>query len=202
MNRYHRRRCRSPAWSAFMAETVLPRALDGVTLGPQVLELGPGYGASTRPLAARVRSLTALESDPLLAARLRAELGSVRVVNGDATSMAFGAGSFSAVVCFTMLHHLPGPAAQDRLFAEAARVLRPGGVFAGTDSRLSLRFRLIHLGDTCNPVDPATLPGRLAAAGFTRITVDGGRRRFRFVAYTPGAEAEARHDTAQREPAA
>jgi SAM-dependent methyltransferase len=182
-----------------VADTVLPRALDGVALGPRVLELGPGYGASTRPLAARAQSLTALESDPQLATRLRSDLGSVRVVNGDATSMAFGAGSFSAVVCFTMLHHLPGPAAQDRLFAEAARVLRPGGVFAGTDSRPSLRFRLIHLGDTCTPVDPAALPARLAVAGFTRIAVEAGRRLVRFVAYTPGTEGETRHDAGPRD---
>jgi SAM-dependent methyltransferase len=186
MNRYHRRLCRSPGWSAYIAGTVLPRALDGVALGPRVLELGPGYGASTRPLAARAGSLTVLESDPLLAGRLRAELGSVRVVNGDATSIGFGAGSFSAVVCFTMLHHLPGPMAQDRLFAEAARVLQPGGVFAGTDSQPSLRFRLIHLGDTCTPVDPGTLPARLAAAGFTRIAVDADQRLVRFVAHAPG----------------
>jgi hypothetical protein len=32
MNRYHRRCCRSPRWSAFMAGTVLPRALDPGTL--------------------------------------------------------------------------------------------------------------------------------------------------------------------------
>jgi SAM-dependent methyltransferase len=166
---------------------VLPRALNGITLGPEVLELGPGYGASTRPLAARAESLTALESDPELAARLRAQLGSVRVVDGDATKMAFAAGSFSAVVCFTMLHHLPCPAAQDRLFAEAARVLRPDGVFAGTDSQPSLRFRLVHLGDTCTPVGPGTLPGRLAAAGFTRVTVEADRRLVRFAAYAPGA---------------
>src|SRR5215469_8211666 len=196
MNRYHQRRCRSAGWSAYIAGTVLPHALDGIDLGPRVLELGPGYGASTRPLAARVRSLTVLEYDPLLAARLRAELGSVRVVTGDATSMGFGAGSFSAVVCFTMLHHLPGAAAQDRLFAEAARVLRPGGVFAGTDSRPSLRWRLIHLGDTCTPVDPRTLPGRLGAAGFTRIAVDANERLVRFAAYAPGADGEARHDAA------
>lgn len=196
MNRYHRRRCRSRGWSDFMAGTVLPHALDGIDLGRRVLELGPGYGASTKPLAARVRSLTVLEYDPLLAARLRADLGSVRVVTGDATSMGFGAGSFSAVVCFTMLHHLPGAAAQDRLFAEAARVLRPGGVFAGTDSRPSLRWRLIHLGDTCTPVDPGTLPGRLGAAGFTRVAVDANERLVRFAAYAPGAESEARHDAA------
>jgi hypothetical protein len=63
MNRYHRRRCRSTGWSAFMAGTVLPHALDGIDLGPRVLELGPGYGASTRPLAARAQSLTVLEAD-------------------------------------------------------------------------------------------------------------------------------------------
>ena len=196
MNRYHQRRCRSAGWSAYIAGTVLPHALDGIDLGPRVLELGPGYGASTRPLAARVPSLTVLEYDPVLAARLRAGLGSVRVVTGDATSMGFGAGSFSAVVCFTMLHHLPGAAAQDRLFAEAARVLRPGGVFAGTDSLPSLRWRLIHLGDTCTPVDPRTLPGRLGAAGFTRVAVDATERLTRFVAYAPGAGGEARHDAA------
>jgi len=191
MNRYHRRCCRSPGWSAFMAGTVLPHALDGIDLGPRALELGPGYGASTRPLAARARSLTVLEYDPLLAARLRAELGSVRVVHGDATNMGFGAGSFSAVVCFTMLHHLPGAIAQDRLFAEAARVLRPGGVFVGTDSRPSLRWRLIHLGDTCTPIDPGPLPGRLETAGFTRVAVDADERLVRFAAYAPGVAGEA-----------
>ncbi len=193
MNRYHQRLCRSPRWSAYLAGTVLPCALDGVALGPRVLELGPGYGASTRPMAARAGSLTVLESDPRLAARLRAEFDSVRVVNGDATSIGFGAGAFSAVVCFTMLHHLPDPAAQDRLFAEAARVLRPGGVFAGTDSQPSLRFRLIHLGDTCTPVDPGTLPGRLAVAGFTGIAVAADARLVRFVARKPGPEGETRH---------
>jgi SAM-dependent methyltransferase len=116
-----------------MAGTVLPHALDGIDLGPRVLELGPGYGASTRPLAARARSLTVL-STTRARGLARAELGPVRVVHGDATNMGFGAGSFSAVVCFTMLHHPPGAAAQDRLLAEAARVLRPGGVFAYTDS--------------------------------------------------------------------
>ena len=171
MNRYHRRRCRSPAWSAFMADTVLPRALDGVALGPRVLELGPGYGASTRPLAALAPSLTALEFDPLLADRLRTQLRSVRVVTGDATSMAFGAGSFSAVVCFTMLHHLPCPTAQDRLFAEAARVLRPGGVFAGSDSIASPGLRGFHHDDVYVPVDPTGLPARLEAAGFTDVEV-------------------------------
>jgi SAM-dependent methyltransferase len=193
MNRYHQRRCRSPEWAAHMAGTVLPRALDGLALGTEVLELGPGYGATTRPLMERAgpgAAVTALEKDPELARRLRAGLdGRARVVTGDATGMPFGAGEFTAVVCFTMLHHLPSAAAQDQMFAEAARVLRPGGVFAGVDSLRSLRFRLIHLADTCTPVDPATLPARLTAAGFEGARVADDGRRLWFRAYTPGGPA-------------
>jgi SAM-dependent methyltransferase len=186
LNRYHQRLCRSPDWAAYVADSLVPRALDGVPLGDEVLELGPGYGASTQPLAERTASLTALESDPELASRLRARLGqSVTVVDGDATSMTFGDSTFSAVVCFTMLHHLPSAAAQDRLFAEAARVLVPGGVFAGTDSQPSWRFRLIHLADTCNPVDPGTLAARLTTAGFGQIQIDTSHRAVSFVARAP-----------------
>jgi hypothetical protein len=66
---------------------------------------------------------------------------------------------------------VPSPELQDALFAQACRVLRPGGVFAGSDSQLSLRFRLIHLGDTMVVVDPDTLAGRLTAAGFTDVRI-------------------------------
>ena len=65
-----------------------------------------------------------------------------------------------------MLHHVPSRALQDALFAEACRVLRPGGVFRGVDSQPSLRFRMLHIGDTMVVVDPGTLPARLTAAGF------------------------------------
>jgi SAM-dependent methyltransferase len=85
-----------------------------------------------------------------------------------------------------MLHHLPDPAAQDRLFAEARRVLRPGGVFAGSDSRVSLRFRLYHVADTMTPVDPDALPDRLATAGFTDVRTSVSPRAFRFRATRAG----------------
>ena len=46
-----------------------------------------------------------------------------------------------------MLHHIPSLDLQDRAFAEIARVLRPGGTFAGTDSLgAGLVFKLIHSG--------------------------------------------------------
>jgi hypothetical protein len=43
-----------------------------------------------------------------------------------------------------------------------------------------------------HPGPPGTLPCRLGAAGFTRVAVNADERLVRFVAYTPGAAAEAR----------
>jgi SAM-dependent methyltransferase len=194
MNVLHRWVCGSPRWARKVREQLLPWALDGVDLGGNVLEVGPGYGATTAVLAERVERLTALEVDPVLAGRLRAGLpAAVRVVEGDGTAMPLPEDEFSAVVCFTVLHHLPTPAAQDRLFAEAHRVLRPGGVLAGSDSVVTLRFRLLHVGDTMVPVEPDTLPDRLAAAGFTGIEVDRvAGRSFRFRARKPARPGQER----------
>lgn len=185
MNRYHRWLCASDKWARSIETGVLPWALDGVDLGGEVLEIGPGYGATTRVLARRVPRLTAVEIDPQLAARLRGLVdGTVQVVVGDGTALPLPTGTYSAVTCHTMLHHVPAARLQDRLFAEAYRVLRPGGVFVGSDSQLSVRFRLIHLGDTMVVVDAATLPDRLRAAGFRDVTVDlVPARRLRFRAY-------------------
>jgi ubiquinone/menaquinone biosynthesis C-methylase UbiE len=181
MNAYHRRLCASPDWAAFVEDTLLPWGLEGVELGDDVLEIGPGFGVTTRLLATQVPRLTALEVDDGYAEQLRATAGAgVEVVSGDGSAMPFPDNRFSAVVCFTMLHHVPSAAAQNRLFAQACRVLRPGGVFAGTDSQSSWRFRLIHLFDTMVVVDPKTLPDRLRVAGLTDVCVDVDRSvRFR-----------------------
>jgi SAM-dependent methyltransferase len=116
--------------------------------------------------------LAAIESDPKLVDHLRQEFGStLNVVLGDATQLPYGEASFSAVVCFTMLHHLPSAAAQDRLFAEVARVLEPGGLFVARDSGGGWRFRLIHLGDICTPVRPRDLRLRLRQAGLQPVEI-------------------------------
>ena len=79
---------------------------------------------------------------PAMAERLRERYGDrARIVTGDGTDTGMPADEFSSVVSFTMLHHVPTAALQDRLFAEAFRVLRPGGVFAGSDGVTSLKFR-------------------------------------------------------------
>jgi SAM-dependent methyltransferase len=86
-----------------------------------------------------------------------------------------------------MLHHVPSAALQDRVLAEVARCLRPGGLLVGSDTLPSLRFRLYHLADTMVLVDPAGLPDRLRAAGFDQVSVTTRASRLRFHARRPAA---------------
>jgi ubiquinone/menaquinone biosynthesis C-methylase UbiE len=183
MNRFHRWYCASTRWARYVESSLVPWGLDGVNLGSDVLEIGPGLGVTTRVVARRVPQLTVVELDGRLAAELQRKIGStVRVVHGDATTLPFKTASFTGAACFTVLHHVPSTALQDRLFAEVRRVLLPGAIFAGTDSQPSWRFRLIHLFDTMVPVDPHTLSSRLQAAGFTDIRVAVGASGVRFAA--------------------
>jgi ubiquinone/menaquinone biosynthesis C-methylase UbiE len=194
MNRVHNLLCSSGWWARQAEQELVPFGVDGVELGDDVLEIGPGFGATTRVLARKLPTLSVLELDPDYCERLRAELGNgtrrdagtVMVTQGDATELPYPDGRFSAVMCFTMLHHIPSVELQDRAFAEIARVLRVGGTFAGTDSiGAGWLFKAIHLGDTLNLVDPDTLPARLEAAGLTVLEVKRGRRSFRWRANRP-----------------
>lgn len=187
MNAVHNVLCSSGWWGSRVERELLPWGLKDVELGDDVLEIGPGFGATTRVLARRPCTLTVLELDERYCQRLRAELtDAASVVQGDATELPFPDGSFSAAVCFTMLHHIPNRESQDRAFAEVARVLRPGGTFAGTDSLgTGWLFRLIHVGDTLNLIPPETLPGRLRDAGLADPRVELGGRSLRFRASKP-----------------
>lgn len=189
MNKRHLELCSGAEWAEAVRRWIIPWVLDGLDLGEDVLEVGPGPGRTTEVLCDLVPRLTAIEIDPCLAADLGARMAAsgVQVVQGDATDLPYDDGRFSAVLSFTMLHHLPSPADQDRLFAEAARVLGPGGVLAGTDSLDSEEFRELHTGDTCVPVEPAGLAARLAEAGFSQAEVETNDYGIRFRARRPGA---------------
>lgn len=173
MNKAHEA-CGSDEWRQAIREVILPWALAGTDLGDNVLEVGPGYGATTDVLSQSVPQLTSVEIDDELAAMLTdrfADVPSVQIVHGDATALAYADNSFSGAACFTMLHHVPTDELQDRLFAEVARVLRPGGPLVASDSLGSDELAAHHEDDTYNPVDPLSLPSRLAAAGFEHVDV-------------------------------
>ncbi len=174
MNLVHRWYCRSDGWRRAIHEGMLPGLLGKVDLGKHLLEIGPGPGITTDWLRERVPRLTCIEIDHRLAESLKQRLigANVIVTEGDAAAMPFEDASFDSAVSFTMLHHVPTSDLQDRLLSETHRVLKPGGLFTGSDSTPTLRWRLFHLFDTCVPVDPATFATRLQAAGFSDVQVD------------------------------
>ena len=90
---------------------------------------------------------------------------SVSIVDGDATAMDFRR-EFTGAACFTMLHHVPdGRAPGSAVRRGGHRVLTPGAALVASDSLASDGLAGMHEDDTYNPVDPATLPDRLAAGG-------------------------------------
>jgi SAM-dependent methyltransferase len=188
MNQLHLELCASPEWAAYVESDLLPWALEGRDLGDDVIEIGPGPGRTTDVLRAHVQRLTAVEIDADLAEQLAARLqgSNVTVVCADATDTGLDADRFTAATCFTMLHHVPSPENQDRLFAEVARVLRPGGVFVGTDAIDTPDLRALHVDDVFVPVDPTTLGRRLTDAGFADVTVEVRGDRVHFAGRAGG----------------
>lgn len=182
MNEAHLVFCNSDEWAEAVKKWIIPGATNGITLGDNVLEVGPGPGRTTDILKDMTPKLTALEIDPMLAEKLRARMKgtNVNVVEGDGTSMPFPDDHFSAALSFTMLHHVPSIELQDKLFAEVCRVVQPGGVLTGVDSLDSDDFRKMHVDDICVPLDPATLHDRLKAAGFSQVTVDQNPYQLQF----------------------
>ena len=173
MNEAHEH-CGSDEWREVVRSVILPWALDEVDLGDDVLEVGPGYGATTDVLAESLAQLTAVEIDPELAQRLIdrfEDRAAVNVVVGDATKLPYPDERFSGAVALTMLHHVPTAELQNRLFREVARVLRGGGAFVAFDGVGSPELEAHHEGDTYNPIDPHALADRLRDAGFATVDV-------------------------------
>src|SRR3954449_11492912 len=98
MNVVHRWLCRSAGWTERMHTEALPWATQDVNLRGEVLEIGPGYGVTTRWLARRARTLTAVELDGTMAADLARAFGdAVTVRHADGADLPFGEGSFDTV---------------------------------------------------------------------------------------------------------
>ena len=141
-------------------ERVLDRA--GVVPGMYVLEVGPGPGMYTVPLAKRVASsgedgrVTSLEIQPqmieMLRERLRAaRVRNVEVVQGDGRQMPLPDDSFDLVFLVDVVGEIPDKPA---FFGECARVLKPDGILAVTEQISDPDFHL-----------PSTVRTLAAAAG-------------------------------------
>src|SRR5262249_7306379 len=97
--------------------------------GSRVLELGPGTGQATRPLAGRGYEVVAVELGAQLAERARRNLAAfpaVTVVNADFEGWPLPAEPFDLVLAATAFHWLD-PATR---VSKAAAALRPNGTLA------------------------------------------------------------------------
>ncbi len=78
----------------------------------------------------------------------------MEVRTGSGAELDYADASVDSVGTFTMLHHVPTLVLQNKILAEAFRVLRPGGVLVGSDSLPGNDLHHFHAEDTYNPVDP------------------------------------------------
>ena len=94
----------------------------------EVLDIGCGGGFLSNSLSSLGHRVTGLDasSDALAIARRYDSTGLVRYQQGDALNLPYPAGSFDAVCAMDFLEHVENP---DRVIAEAARVLKPTGIF-------------------------------------------------------------------------
>ncbi|GAA3600958.1 hypothetical protein GCM10022419_101400 [Nonomuraea rosea] len=103
---------------------------DKVRPSDRVLDMGCGTGRFTVPLAATAAAVTGLDISPEMleqnGRKLAERVLHAELHQGDMTALPFEDGSFDVVTSMLALMHLPR---EDReaVFAEAARVLKPGG---------------------------------------------------------------------------
>jgi SAM-dependent methyltransferase len=112
-----------------LADDYIPRIASG-----RAMDLGCGAGDSVD----QFRSVNPgvdwigvdIERSPEVEARRRTD---ARFVTFDGVSLPFETASFDAVYCKQVLEHVRAP---EPLLGEVGRVLRPGGLFAGSTSQL------------------------------------------------------------------
>jgi SAM-dependent methyltransferase len=93
---------------------------------PLVLDAGCGTGRMSRYLTDRGCRVVGVDLSPGMVAMARRDQPDLRFTVGSLADLPFPGGRFAGVLLWYSTIHTP-PANQDGVFAEAARVLRPGG---------------------------------------------------------------------------
>lgn len=147
-----------PAEAPLAVRRLVRRVAEGLPVGGAVLDVGNGLGAQDPLIAevARPRRLVALNvtRSQLVAGRRDLERAGATPVNGDATRLPLRDGVADGVISVEAAFHFGSRA---RFFAEAFRVLRPGGALTMSDVATNRM-----------PRGP-----REALAGFTQLRVWG-----------------------------
>jgi demethylmenaquinone methyltransferase/2-methoxy-6-polyprenyl-1,4-benzoquinol methylase len=128
----------------------------GATPGARVLDLACGTGDLCRDLAARGYRPVGLDFS---AGMLAAATVDAPLVRGDGAALPFAAGAFAALTCGFALRNF---VELDPVFAECARVLRPGARFAALDATVPTNA-LLRAGNAVWFRGAVPLLGRLVA---------------------------------------
>jgi SAM-dependent methyltransferase len=111
-------------------------ALEGMPVQPPsndlAVEIGPGIGRMCLALADRFDRVVGVDISPEMVERARELVPSEKItfVAGDGASLAPVAdGTVDVVFSFTVFQHIPRVSVIERYISEAARVLKPQGVF-------------------------------------------------------------------------
>ena len=174
-----------PAEAPAAVRRLVARLATALPTGGDVLDVGNGLAAQDPLIAevARPRSLTAvnLTLSQLRAGREPLRVAGARPVNADACRLPLRAAGFDGLISVEAAFHFPSRRA---FFAEAHRVLRPGGVLTMSDiptlryprgpreglAALSqLRVWGLHAGTA---ISPLMLEELLRAAGFDDVAVE------------------------------
>lgn len=142
---------------------------------PLVVDVGCGDGSLVRHLARRGARAVGVEigAEPLKRAREHAPVGGERYEQGGAQDLPLEDGVADVVVFANSLHHVPGDLL-DTALAEAARVLRPGGLlFVQEPIAEGPYFELLR------PVDDETAVRAAAEAALARAPRHGLRQEHR-----------------------
>ena len=116
VNKWHAELLGTAEWAAFLHEEILPVVTQGVDLGDDLLEIGPGPGAATEWLRHRVHRLVAVELEPEAPSLLGARFAGPTSRPWPATPPRWPTPTSPStrLAMFTMLHHVPTRALQDR----------------------------------------------------------------------------------------
>ena len=137
-----------------------------------VADLGCATGELTVQLARHVKGVVAVDvmDDMVEAVRARTTgQAHVQVVQADLAALPLKEGELDAALCVLVLSYLADPQA---VLAEAARVLRPGGVLVAVDleAHQNEAFRQ-QMGQLQKGFVAADLKAQLVAAGFSDVQV-------------------------------
>ena len=155
--------------------------------GRDVLEVGSGRGGGASFIARyhHPRRITGLDYSPqavALCRRRHTDVANLTFVAGDAESLPFPDAAFDAVLNVESSHcygHI------DKFFAEAARVLRPGGWFLYTDFRAATDLPALQAALAAQPGWEQVEDEDITAAVAAALEADDARKRALIAEFIP-----------------